>query len=169
MLGTIGEVCEPQETKRPMDESFRYIDIESVDNKRHCVPNPKIMATAIAPSRAAKGVRLGDILFSMVRPYLENIAFVTDDLSDCIASTGFYVCRPDKNILFPRYLYFFLTSSHAISGINAYMRGDNSPAIRKDEMDSFQIPIPPLAEQRRIVETIEQALETLKEIVVNIN
>ncbi|MDR1109350.1 MAG: restriction endonuclease subunit S [Deltaproteobacteria bacterium] len=164
IVARICDVCEPQETKRPAGESFRYIDIEAIDNKRHSVTEPTTVRTNHAPSRAAKGVRTGDTLFSMVRPYLENIAFVTDELSDCIASTGFYVCRPLPEIVFPSYMYHYLTSSYTITGINTYMRGDNSPAIRKDEMDSFPIPVPPFDEQKRIVVAIETAFEQLDSI-----
>jgi type I restriction enzyme S subunit len=158
------DICEPQESKLPTGETFRYIDIDAIDNKRHRVAEPKTMPTSQAPSRAAKGVKAGDTLFSMVRPYLQNIALVTDELSDCIASTGFYVCRPVQEIICPEYLYRFFVSDYAINGINAYMRGDNSPSIRKDEMDNFGVPIPPLAEQRRIVAAIEAAFEQLDNI-----
>ena len=154
----IRDICEPQETKHPSGDTFRYIDIDAIDNKNHCVSDPKIVSTNQAPSRAAKGVCSGDTLFSMVRPYLENIAFISDSLSDCIASTGFYICRPNKEILFPRYLYYYLISDHAISGINAYMRGDNSPSIRKDEMDNFLVPVPPILEQKKISKILDDTL-----------
>jgi len=163
----ICDVCEKQETKHPTGDIFRYIDINSIDNRRHCVSEPKIMPTGQAPSRAAKGVCFGDTVFSMVRPYLENIAFITKDLDDCIASTGFYVCRPYKKLVSPRYLYFYLTSNHAINGINSYMRGDNSPAIRKDEMDNFLMPIPAISEQKRIVAAIESTFAVIDEIEQN--
>jgi len=161
----IKDVCQQQETRRPKGDFFRYIDIDSIDNKRHCVAEPKTISINQAPSRAAKGVCSGDTLFSMVRPYLENIAYIPEALNDCIASTGFYVCRPHKKIVFPRFLFYFLTSSQTIRGKNAYMRGDNSPSIRKDEMDDFLIPIPPFPEQRRIVSAIEEAFEQLNSIV----
>ena len=161
----IKDVCQQQETRRPKGDFFRYIDIDSIDNKRHCVAEPKTISINQAPSRAAKGVCSGDTLFSMVRPYLENIAYIPEALNDCIASTGFYVCRPHKEIVFPRFLFYFLTSSQTIRGKNAYMRGDNSPSIRKDEMDDFLIPIPPFPEQRRIVSAIEEAFEQLNSIV----
>ena len=161
------DVCEPQETKHPTGETFRYIDIDAIDNKSHCVSEPKTMPTAKAPSRAAKGLRSGDTLFSMVRPYLENIAFVSENLCDCIASTGFYICRPREEVVFPLYMYYFLTSSHAIDGINSYMRGDNSPAIRKDEMDSFFLPVPPLQEQMKIVEVLAKTLALINELESN--
>jgi len=165
----ISDVCEPQETKHPVGDTFRYIDIDAIDNKRHSVSEPKTTLTSQAPSRAAKGVRSGDTLFSMVRPYLENIAYITEELSDCIASTGFYVCKPCKEILFPKYLYYFLISNQAISGINAYMRGDNSPSIRKDEMDSFLVPIPPISEQERITELLDRTLMLIDDVDVEKN
>lgn len=165
----VDKVCEKQETKYPSGVMFRYIDIDSIDNKRHCVTEPKEVETEYAPSRAAKGVRYGDTLFSMVRPYLENIAFVTEDLNDCIASTGFYVCRPRQDIVFPRYLFHFFRSQYAIAGIDSYRRGDNSPAVRKDEIGGFLVPLPPLEEQRRIVSAIEAAFEQLDRILENLN
>jgi type I restriction enzyme S subunit len=161
---SIAEICEPQETKRPTGETFRYIDIDAIDNKKHCVSESKQILTNQVPSRASKGVCFGDTLFSMVRPYLENIAFVTEELNDCIASTGFYVCRPQRKLLFPKYLYYFLISQYAINGINAYMRGDNSPSVRKEQIDNFIVFVPPLAEQRRIVAAIESAFAVIDEI-----
>ncbi|MDR1397261.1 MAG: restriction endonuclease subunit S [Desulfarculales bacterium] len=158
------DICEPQESKLPKGDAFRYIDIDAIDNKRHQVTKPKIIPTPKAPSRAAKGVRAGDTLFSMVRPYLQNIALVTDELSDCIVSTGFYVCRPIYEIIYPAYLYWFFVSDYAIDGINAYMRGDNSPSIRKDEIDNFGVPLPPLAEQWRIVAAIETVFAPMDNI-----
>ena len=165
----ICNICEPQETRKPTGKSFSYIDIDAIDNKRHCVSKPKIIPTSQAPSRAAKGVRFGDTLFSMVRPYLENIAFITSELDDCIASTGFYICRPKTVAVFPRYLYYFLTSPYAINEINSYMRGDNSPAIRKDEMDGIFVPLPPLEEQKHIVAAIEAAFVQIENIAENLN
>jgi len=40
-------------------------------------------------SRARRKLKQGDILFSMVRPYLENIAYVEEKYDKAIASTGF--------------------------------------------------------------------------------
>ena len=166
---TIKEICTPPVTKRPTGETFRYIDIDAIDNKQHIVHAPKTLLVEQAPSRAARDVAFGDTLFSMVRPYLENIAFITKNLADCIASTGFYVCRPKQSVVNPRYLYYFLTSQYAIDGLNNYMRGDNSPSIRANELEDFSVPLPPLAEQQRIVISIEIALEQLKEITANIS
>ena len=152
----------PMETKRPTGDCFNYIDIDSIDNKRQTVTAPKHIEVSQAPSRASRALHSGDTVFSMVRPYLKNIAFIDESIADSIASTGFYVCKPKENVA-PKYLYFLMVSSYVVDGLNAYMKGDNSPSIRKEELEQFPYPIPPLAEQQRIVDRIESLFAKLDE------
>lgn len=98
----------------------------------------------------------------MVRPYLRNIAYVDSSHDDCIASTGFYVCSPNAAID-RRYLYHLLCSNYTVNGLTSFMKGDNSPSIKKGDFDSFPLPLPPLAEQRRIVERVEGLFAKLDE------
>ena len=41
------------------------------------------------------------------------------------------------------------------------MKGDNSPSIRKSDIESFLFPLPPLPEQQRIVSRIESLFAKL--------
>ena len=150
------------ETRKPIGEFFDYIDIDAIDNSLQVVTEPKHMAVKDAPSRASRAVHYGDTVFSLVRPYLKNIAFIDESLKDCIASTGFYVCSPSP-VVDPRYLYLLMTSSYVVDGLNEYMKGDNSPSIRKDDIELFAYPVPPLAEQQRIVNRIEYLFAKLDE------
>ena len=84
----------PQETEKPTGEFFYYIDIDAVDNKQQKVISPKKIPLSQAPSRASRKLHEGDTIFSLVRPYLRNIAYIDEDISSCIASTGFYICSP---------------------------------------------------------------------------
>ena len=160
MRGTA--IFREMETRKPAGEFFDYIDIDAIDNSLQVVTAPKHMAVKDAPSRASRAVHYGDTVFSLVRPYLKNIAFIDEFLKDCIASTGFYVCSP-SSVLGPRYLYLLMTSSYVVDGLNQYMKGDNSPSIRKDDIELFAYPIPPLAEQQRIVDRIEYLFANLDE------
>lgn len=152
----------PMETKRPEGEVFRYIDIDSIDNKKQQVTEPKILPVKDAPSRASRKLRTGDTIFSMVRPYLMNIAYIDETISNSIASTGFYVCTPAENIN-PFYLYYLMMSPYTVEGLNRYMKGDNSPSIRKDDIENYAYPLPPLPEQQRIVDCIESLFAKLDE------
>ena len=83
-----GHQCfKPMESKKPTGEKFRYIDINSIDNKKHIITEPRWIDVSDAPSRASRSIDVGDTIFSMVRPYLENIAYIDENYNDCIAST----------------------------------------------------------------------------------
>ena len=153
----LSELLLPMQTKRPTGETFRYIDIDSIDNKRQTIRTPKIIRTVEAPSRASRAVESGNVLFSMVRPYLKNVAFIDENLKDCIASTGFFVCRC-KEGLSPKFLYQFLCFDGTINYLMQFMRGDNSPSIRKDEFLGTSINLPPPEEQKEIVRLLDDLL-----------
>ncbi len=154
----LGELLLPMTSKKPSGEIFRYIDIDSIDNQNQVVREPKLLRVIEAPSRASRELCTNDIVFSMVRPYLKNIAYINEDLSDCIASTGFYVCRC-KDKLIPKFLYNLLCSKDAIDYLMQYMKGDNSPSIRKADFESMPLYLPTLHEQTEIIRVIENILE----------
>ena len=160
---TGNDIFNTMTSKKPYGETFRYIDIDAIDNKKHCVIQPKTIAVSEAPSRASRELNNGDVLFSLVRPYLENIALIEKENTDCIASTGFYVCKP-KDFIFPKFLFYLMTSEYVIKGLNQFMKGDNSPSINGDDIKNWLYPLPPLAEQQRIVTKIEKLFKQLYSI-----
>ena len=146
---------------KPKGELFKYIDIDSVDNKSNIVSSIKEIPTIEAPSRASRYTEKGDVVFSMVRPYLRNIARITEN--DCIASTGFYICSP-YNCMLSKFCYYLMLSNYVVDGLNTFMKGDNSPSITKREIDNWLYPLPPMNEQYRIVAKIEKIFTILDRI-----
>ena len=157
---SVKDIFKPMERELPSGDEFKYIDIDSIDNKTNTA-HPKTILTKAAPSRASRKTRKGDIVFSMVRPYLKNIAIVPED--DCIASTGFYVLSCTRSI---NHVFAFLIaiSDFFVKGLNSFMKGDNSPSINKDHIENYVIPLPPLNEQKRIVAKIEELYSVLDKI-----
>ena len=146
---------------KPKGELFKYIDIDSIDNKSNIVSSIKEIPTAEAPSRASRYTEKGDVVFSMVRPYLRNIARITEN--DCIASTGFYICSP-YNYMLSKFCYYLMLSDYVVDGLNSFMKGDNSPSITKREVDNWLYPLPPMNEQYRIVAKIEEIFTLVNNI-----
>lgn len=152
----------PMKSVKPCNEDFLYIDIDSIDNKHQVINKIKTIKTFDAPSRASRYTQKDDVVFSMVRPYLRNIAKVVNN--NCIASTGFYICSPIPKILHPNYCYYLMISDYVVNGLNQFMKGDNSPSINKIHIDEWLFPLPPFAEQHRIVQKIEELFSALDNI-----
>lgn len=137
---------------------FCYIDIGSIDNKNQKLnPTDTTIAPDKAPSRARKLVDMGDILYSTVRPYLHNMCIIDREFPHIpIASTGFAVLTCHDNLL-NKYLFYYLMSpdfdAYANNTDNA--KGVAYPAINDDRLYKALIPIPPVAEQHRIVSAID--------------
>ena len=151
------------ESTKPQGEFFDYIDIDAIDNRLHRIKTAKHLPASEAPSRASRAVKTGSVLFSLVRPYLENIALVEKTHSHCIASTGFYVCN-SNGILLPKFMFFLMISSYVVSGLNQYMKGDNSPSISKDNIESWLYPVPPMAEQKAICAKLKKVFNLIAKV-----
>ena len=159
---------EGMESKKPTGDFFDYIDIDSIDNYNHKIKEPKHLPVSDAPSRASRAVKSGSVLFSLVRPYLENIALIEEKHANSIASTGFYICN-STGALYPEYMFFLMISGYVVSGLNQFMKGDNSPSISKDNIESWLYPIPPLEEQKVICQKLKSMLSKIEAIEKSLN
>ena len=142
-------------------KDFCYIDIGSIDNKNQKLSNEENIITADkAPSRARKIVIAGDILYSTVRPYLHNMCIINRPFSHTpIASTGFAVLTCHTGFL-NEFLFYYLMSpdfdTYANDTDNA--KGVAYPAINDNKLYKALVPIPPKAEQERIVRKLKDVL-----------
>ena len=142
-------------------KDFCYIDIGSIDNKNQKLSNEENIITADkAPSRARKIVMAGDILYSTVRPYLHNMCIIDRSFSHTpVASTGFAVLTCHTGFL-NEFLFYYLMSpdfdTYANDTDNA--KGVAHPAINDSKLYKALVPIPPKAEQERIVRKLKDAL-----------
>ena len=155
----LGELVLPTEQRDPRGnarEKFSYVDIAGVDNKAKTITATKTFIGADAPSRARKVIRKGDVIVSTVRPNLNAVALVPSSLDNQICSTGFSVLRPSEEVL-SGYLFAFARSPSFIDYLVARTTGANYPAVNDGEVKGVSIPVPPLAEQERIVKLLDEA------------
>lgn len=134
---------------------FLYVDIDAIDNRRNAVSAPKRILNQDAPSRARHEIAQGDVLFSLVRPYLRNIARVPRALDGQVASNAFCVLRPSNDIT-SDYLFYAVLRDSFVNSVVTY--GESPPAARDDEFLRLTIPVPSMATQKRIVDAIEGRL-----------
>ncbi|WP_313560026.1 restriction endonuclease subunit S [Ruminiclostridium cellobioparum] len=140
---------------------FCYIDISSIDNKNQKLSDlENIVKAENAPSRARKIVKRGDIIYATVRPYLHNMCIINKEFSfEPIASTGFAVMSTHTGV-YNKYLFYYLLSPEfdLYANDTDNSKGVAYPAINDAKLYRGIVPIPPLAEQQRIVFRIEELL-----------
>nr|WP_278460271.1 restriction endonuclease subunit S [Mediterraneibacter faecis] len=159
-----GYICfDGMENTKPQGDFFDYIDIDAIDNKKHCIKEPKHLPVTKAPSRASRAIKNGSVLFSLVRPYLENVALIEEKHSDCIASTGFYICN-SNGMFKPDFMFFLMISRYVVNGLNQFIKGDNSPSISKDNIEYWLYPVPPINEQQAISLKVKDILSMIENI-----
>ena len=156
----LGELCVARTgTEDPGKRSsgaFVYVDIGSVDVATKTITGARILATDAAPSRARRKIREGDILVSMTRPNLNAVAKVPASLTEEICSTGFAVLRAGPK-LDHDYLFHFVQTPGFVNALAGLTAGALYPAVTEMQVRQQPIPLPPLAEQQRIVEILDRA------------
>lgn len=142
--------------KKP-EESFRYIDISSIDVVTGGVVNPQELEGSEAPSRARKVVRAFDILVSTCRPTRGAIAVVPQVLHDQVASTGFSLLRAKPGVN-PFFLHYALRLPSTLEQFRKWSTGSSYPAILDEDVAKTLIPLPGREQQDEIAKLVVDAM-----------
>lgn len=143
----------------PGETPVNYIDIGSIDRGTKRIGPTEKVTGATAPTRARQWVRKGDVLVSMTRPNLNAVAIVGPDLDGAVASTGFDVLRADGII--PEWIFNRVRSQAFVADVCEGVQGVVYPAVRPDDVRQHMLPVPPRAEQARILEALDSYLSRL--------
>ena len=150
----LGNISSYAETKQKVnatsaDPSIWGLDLEDIEK------GGRLLEHKTVGERRAVGDKTvfakGDILYSKLRPYLLKILVAPDD----------GICTPEivpfrvYGGIDPKYIVNYLKSPYVDNLINSITYGVKMPRVGTETMTSLLVPIPPLEEQRRIVEKID--------------
>jgi type I restriction enzyme S subunit len=110
----------------------------------------------------SKKVKKGSLMICMAsgsKSHLGKVAFIDDDYG--YAFGGFMGMLTPLNGLSPKYLFHLMTSEDYKDFIGALSDGANINNLTFDKLKVFPVPIPPLAEQQRIVGLLDEAFDGL--------
>lgn len=160
MNGTIympvGEVCSSiSDTYREKKNMVTLINTSDVLEGR--VLNHERVPNSNLKGQFKKTFQRDDILYSEIRPQNRRFAYVDFSPIDYIASTKLMVIRAKKDVVSPKYLYYFLKNSSTVAELQllAETRSGTFPQITFSEVGNLTIPVPSLAVQEVIVQTMQ--------------
>lgn len=153
---TLGEVLElSRERIEPAehpDTPFNYIGLESIEG--HSGKLLPYQSTPGAEIKSTKNIfHPGEILYGKLRPYLNKVHLAS---AEGICSTDIYVLRPRQRQIHPSFAANYLRSPSVLAVVSNAMAGANLPRIGQDALLGIPVPVPPLAEQERIVKLLDE-------------
>ena len=95
----------------------------------------------------------GDVLYGRLRPYLNKVHCA--DLEGLCSSE--FIVMPPTGSFEAKYLAYYLSNDEFVSFANQLNQGDR-PRVSFEQIAEHQIPLAPLAEQRRIVAKLKKLL-----------
>ena len=154
----LGDCSSYSQRKEKVNASNITPDMWSLDLEDIEKETGRIIRRCKASERTIAGDKVcfhkGQVLYSKLRPYLKKVLVAPDD----------GVCSPEMVPFAPygnidtQYLVYVLTSPHIDYIINSVTYGVKMPRVGTDTMTNLLFPLPPLAEQKRIVAKIEELL-----------
>lgn len=129
--------------------SFNYISLENIE-----AGTGRIVGFAPTVGREIGSIKTsfkqGDLLYCRLRPYLQKVAIAP---FDGIATTDVLPLQTHETID-AAYLRDVLLGPRHLADVTRLMSGARMPRVRSDELLRIEIPVPPLADQRRIVRAL---------------
>ena len=106
----------------------------------------------------------GDVIMNIVGPPLGKVALVPETLPECNFNQAAVLIRAyfDTNLM-NQYIRYFLLQMDEINAINTKGTAGQEN-ISLTQTQNMRFPLPPLAEQKRIVDKIEEVFASLDEI-----
>ncbi|MEQ1734671.1 MAG: restriction endonuclease subunit S, partial [Bacteroidia bacterium] len=149
--GSISEICKVSDLKENpqnnLEKEYTYLGLEHLESDTGKIFMNKEFGEKIL---STKNIFVeGDVLYGKLRPYLNKVA---EPSFSGICSTDILVLKTKV----PKILKYLLLSKDLVSQTSILMKGISLPRIGKSDFLNQKIPLPPLAEQKKIVAEIEK-------------
>jgi type I restriction enzyme S subunit len=151
----LGDVCQQaRDTVKPgARPDLRYIGLESIESGSGLFVERELSKTPEAP--LANSFRFGPehVLYGKLRPYLNKVVIPAFE-GKC--STEIIPLLPSSDVD-RTFLAYFLRSRQTVDLISAKTAGARMPRADMNFVFSLPLPLPPLPEQRRVVDLLSRA------------
>ena len=160
-LGSISNYSSAKKKILPnqIDPETWSLDLEDIEKG-----TGRVLKKCFAKDRIIRGEKVcftkGNILYSKLRPYLLKILIADDDgiTTPELVPFNFY------GDSYQQFFLWYLKSPYVDSIVNSESYGVKMPRVGTDTMVQLLVPLPPLAEQKRIVAKVNDLMQYCEEL-----
>jgi type I restriction enzyme S subunit len=153
-LGDLADFSKEKAAPKNISDDMLYIGLEHIEKET----GELLGSGNAAEVRSTKArFRKGELLYGKLRPYLNKVLVAK---ADGICSTDILVMEPRAGVA-AEFLKYRMLSEDFVRYANGNVNGVQHPRVNQKTVSLFDVELPPLAEQRRIVEKIEELFTRL--------
>jgi len=154
----LGSIC-AFDKKQGMHDGLPYVGLEHIESH-----TARFIGISEPCSVKSTTFRFSDkhVLYGRLRPYL-NKALAPDFEGHC--STEIFPLKPSNNLL-RKYLLFWLLADDTCRRVNATCSGARMPRAQMNQVLGFEIPLPTVNEQERIVTQLNLLREEIQNLTI---
>jgi len=150
-----------------VEEGINFVKVESITENGQFIPNKLAHITASCHDFLKRSqLKKGDILFSIAGA-LGRTALVTENILPANTNQALSIIRLKKsNTVLPEFILKALATGIVLDQVQKFKGGVAQQNLSLAQIQSFEIPLPPLPEQQRLVTILDEvfaALATAKE------
>jgi type I restriction enzyme S subunit len=167
----LGEVCDkigsgstPRGGKEVYKASgIKFIRSQNVYNEGLFFENVAYIDNATHSKMSGTKVLPNDILLNITGGSIGRCALVSSDFDEANVSQHVTIIRLKKGLI-NKFIHLIILSPFFQDRIMIVQTGGNREGLAKKNMQLMLIPLPPLAEQKRIVEKVDQLMKLCYEL-----
>lgn len=151
-LSEVASIDTKSITPRP-GVKYYYLGLEDIESESGRILKPRNELTDGSNIKSTKYIFTSrHVLYGKLRPYLNKVALPD---RDGICSTDLLPILPNEKLILREYLAYVLRHKRFVKYATDRMRGTNHPRVSPRDILTYTFPLPPLDEQRKIVNIIQ--------------
>jgi len=148
-----------------------FISIDDFHNYKLCRVQTKVQGVVLREEKQGFEIKTkkqqfcktDDLIFAEMDARFGGYGIIPAELDGAIVSSHYFLYEINHSELEKKYLEYCLTQPWFLAQVEA-KGSTNYAAIRPYQVLEYEIPLPPLAEQKRIVEKIESVQKRIEQI-----
>ena len=153
----MGVTLRGRDATRPDSKgSYRFVRIGDISQDGTLRSKDFLRIEPNEPVHEELWLRPGDVLFPNRGTRTTAFAFNLDE-PRTIVGPQFFIIRPNRKIVLPEYLAWFLRSSQAGAHFESRRKGTYVQIIQRSDLAELEIPLPTLAKQLQVAQIAELA------------